>query len=196
MGIIDIMIVSGGEHIGGIAEFLGSGSEQGVNLTYRVQEEAGGIAQALYLARDFVGDDSVAVILGDNVFEDEISPIIGDYSEKNNAHLFTKILPEEEAKRFGVILPGDSWITEKPVYIAADNAPVVTGLYFYPSDVFSVIEKQKPSARGEYEITDINNHYLRENRCEIHPVDGFWSDAGTRESLKRTIDWAYGKGIK
>lgn len=192
MGIVDIMIVSGGEHIGGIAEFLGGGSKYNVNLTYKVQEDAGGIAQAVMLSECFVGKDDVAVILGDNVFESVPTIRGGD----NSAHLFVKNLPCDEAKRFGVILPGDSFITEKPEYIPADNAPVITGLYIYPNDVFSIIEQQEPSARGEYEISDTNNYYLRKNRYSLHTFEGFWSDAGTVESLKKTIDWVYGKGIK
>jgi glucose-1-phosphate thymidylyltransferase len=193
MGITDILIVSGGDHIGGIAEFLDSGEKYGVNLMYCVQKEAGGIAQAVAMAELFAGDEELVVILGDNIFENNI---VLHSNPGKNAHIFIKKLPEENAKRFGVLLPGDTQITEKPEYIPSDMGAVVTGLYVYPSDVFSIIKKQKPSERGELEITSINNFYLKENRCEIHEIEGFWSDAGTVESLKKTIDWAYEHGIK
>ena len=192
LGITDILIVSGGDHIGGFAEFLGDGSAYGVNLTYKVQTEAGGIAQALGLASDFAGGQSVAVILGDNVFDNStfegFTPGTLGY-----AHLFVKKVDDPE--RFGVLRSvrddSDFEIIEKPTDPKVTDM-AVTGLYIYPNEVFAVVPSLKPSARGELEITDVNNYFIKKRNYNIHEVRGFWSDAGTRESLKKTIDWAYG----
>lgn len=190
-GITDIMIVTGGDHIGAIGEFLGDGSRFGATLTYRVQEQAGGIAQALGLAKDFVGNDSVAVILGDNIFDKTKLP----------RHLpkevgFTKALffftPVKNPARFGVpVFEGNKLVTieEKPQQPKSQFAQ--TGLYVYPPSVFAIIPTLKPSARGELELTDVNNWFVHHGTCEYHLFDGFWSDAGTRDSLKEVIDWVY-----
>lgn len=214
LGITEIMIVSGGGHIGDIAEFLGDGSDYGVKLTYRVQKEAGGIAQALILARDFVGDDNVAVILGDNIFGvDSLIQRVGtiEFINEGNDKASVSFGPPPSdkatiivkkmkgASRFGVLL-GDNFvdndlnhyrIIEKPSDI--DEGLVVTGLYIYPPEVFGVAASLKPSARGEIEITDVNNFFLTTNNCRVAHLQeqDFWSDAGTRESLKEVIDWAY-----
>ena len=191
LGITEILIVSGGNHIGGIAEFLGDGSEFGVALTYRVQMEAGGIAQALGLAKDFVQGHQVAVILGDNVFD---NAFIADLypGDLEHARLFVKKV--EDPQRFGVItkVGGEYHIIEKPTLVPID-AMAVTGLYIYPPDVFDIVPMLIPSARGELEITDINNHYVKAGRCTATDVRGFWSDAGTPESLFEVTKWAYGK---
>lgn len=198
LGIRDILIVSGGDHIGGFTEFLGDGSDFDVNLTYRVQQSAGGIAQALGLAEAFSGRESVAVILGDNIFDHGVEmdvPFVTD----GKAHLFVKEMPAEEARRFGVVqsnvITGDH-IIEKPQNIETETARVVTGLYVYPPEVFDIIKMQKPSARGEYEITDINNYFLLSGTCKIHEIKGFWSDSGTPESLFITTEWAYNNSKK
>lgn len=192
LGITDIMVVSGGGHVGGIAEFLGSGVEFGVNFTYRVQDEAKGIAQALTLAKDFVGNDKVAVVLGDNIFDNNFEVSLADL-DNERTHLFVKELASAEAKRFGVIGRDGKSIIEKPKDINSDTGLVVTGLYVYPSGVFDIIKKLRPSARGEYEISDCNNIYLSHGMCDIHIVKGFWGDAGTPASMKEVIDWAYRK---
>lgn len=179
LGVSDIMIVSGGDHIGSIAEFLGDGSLFAVSLTYRVQREAGGIAQALDLAADFVGRQRVAVILGDNVFENEG---IEDNCPSAMAHLFSKEVADPS--RFGVLTHrsnGVLMIDEKPAKPTTNRA--VTGLYIYPPSVFDIIPNLKPSLRGELEITDVNNYFIAEKKCVIDEVKGFWSDAGTPESL-------------
>ncbi len=192
-GITDIMIVTGGDHIGSIAEFLGDGSDYGVQLTYRVQKEAGGIAQALSLAKDFVGSDSVAVILGDNIFDytafpATLPPSVGS----TDAMLFLSLVPD--ASRFGVPELKDGKIVgieEKPKEPKSNYA--VTGFYIYPPNVFDIIPTLKPSARGELELTDVNNWYVTNGRCAHHIHTGFWSDAGTRNSLKEVIDWAHAR---
>jgi glucose-1-phosphate thymidylyltransferase len=192
-GIRDILIVSGGEHIGGFAEFLGDGSEYGVNLTYRVQKEAGGIAEALGLGKDFAHGEPILVILGDNVFDNRQFRELEAF-DSTDATLFLTKVPDPE--RFGVakLTKGGTHIEtiiEKPKDPPSDLA--VTGLYFYPADVFEVVETLVPSSRGELEITDVNNYYVQQSRCDFRVLSRFWSDAGTPESLFRTCSWAMSK---
>jgi len=161
-------------------------------LTYRVQKAAGGIAQALALAKDFVGRDSVAVVLGDNIFENAQLPRPKKNAAKDRAHLF--FAHAKDPSRFGVPVfkkDGDTVVAieEKPTHPKSQYA--VTGLYIYPSNVFDIVSTLKPSARGELEITDVNNWYIKKGKCDHSLFSGFWSDAGTRESLKEVIDWAY-----
>lgn len=190
LGVTDVLVVSGGEHIGTFAEFLGDGRDYGVNLTYRVQREAGGIAEALGLAKDFAGGEPVTVVLGDNVFQNELIPKFE--RDPNQAYLFTKKVADPE--RFGVVSmtaigrEGLPTIVEKPKSYVGNQA--VVGLYIYPNDVFEVIKTLVPSARGELEVTDISNYYLRENRATIQELRGFWSDAGVFDSLLKASVWA------
>ena len=192
-GITDIMIVTGGDHIGSIAEFLGDGSSHGVSLTYRVQTEAGGIAQALGLAKDFVGQDSVTVILGDNIYENEsLPPTLPQGVGVDRAMFF--LAKVEDPERFGVPTIENgliTHITEKPSNPQSNYA--VTGLYIYPANVFEIIPTLTPSARGELELSDVNNWYVQNKKCAHHILTGFWSDAGTRDSLKEVIDWAHAR---
>lgn len=183
-GIKEIMIVSGHGHAGHFLELLGSGVEFGVKFTYEIQDEAGGIAQALGLAKDFVGNDNVTVILGDNIFQDSFKEAIHDFT--SGAHIFLKSVPD--AKRFGVAEVDKSndhviGIEEKPSNPKSDLA--VTGLYIYYNDVFDVIKTLKPSGRGELEITDVNNYYIKRSEMKFTILEGYWSDAGTFESLLR-----------
>lgn len=190
LGVKDIMIISGGGHIGGIAEFLGDGSDYGVQLTYRVQKSAGGIAQALGLAKNFVDGQPVAVILGDNIYENEKLPKIPQGAGADSAFLY--FAKTKNPSRFGVpVFKKDKVVAieEKPKKPKSQFA--VTGLYIYPPSVFDIVSTLKPSARGELEITDVNNWYIKSNKCDYKLFKGFWSDAGTRESLKEVIDWAY-----
>jgi len=179
-GISDILIVSGRGHAGHFLELLGSGTEFGVRLTYEIQEEAGGIAQALQLAEDFAKGEAIAVILGDNIFEDGFKKEFDDF--KGGAEIFLKEVPD--AKRFGVArIDGGRVISieEKPTNPKSNYA--VTGLYIYDNDVFEIISTLKPSGRGELEITDANNLYIEDGKMSFSMVEGFWSDAGTFESL-------------
>lgn len=191
MGITEILIVTGGEHIGMIAQFLGNGSFFGVSLTYRVQEEAGGIAQALSLAEDFASGQSVAVILGDNIFSPEAVEGF-EIVQFGYAHIFVKSV--KDPQRFGVLSQKNDGgyqyvINEKPNNPQSDKA--VTGLYVYPNDVFDIIRGIVPSARGELEITDVNNAYLEQGRMIATDINqAFWSDAGTPESLAEVTRWA------
>ncbi len=179
-GIKEIMIVSGDEHTGHIMRLLGSGKEWGARFTFEMQEEAGGIAQALGLAAKFAAGSDIAVILGDNIFEDNFKQAVKSF--KGGARIFLKRVPDP--KRFGVpTLQGKQVvkITEKPRKPASKCA--VTGFYLYDARVFDVIQTLAPSRRGELEITDVNNWYVQHNLMDAKQVKGFWSDAGTFESL-------------
>ena len=192
-GIRDILIISGREHAGHFVEFLGSGKEYGIKLTYKVQDEAGGIAQALLLAEDFTDGKPIAVILGDNIFEDNFLRQIKNF--RNGARIFLKKV--EDPQRFGVPeLKGKlvTKILEKPNDPPSQYA--VTGFYQYDSEVFKIIKKIKPSARGEMEITDVNNAYIKLGKTKAEFVKGFWSDAGTFDSLAKSVMWAMKKNLK
>jgi len=189
LGISNILIISGGGHVGDFAEFLGDGSALGISLTYRVQTTAGGIAHALNLAEVFVGEHDCMVILGDNIFDNTKFKDI-NISEKG-AVVFTKQMGDP--RRFGVVSFGDDGkikkIIEKPQNPDSDTA--VIGLYKYPPSVFKIIRTLQPSKRGELEITDVNNHYIKSGEMSTVNFDGFWTDAGTPESLFEATKWAY-----
>jgi glucose-1-phosphate thymidylyltransferase len=184
-GITDILIVTGTEHMGDMMSLLGSGKDFGCQFTYRVQDEAGGIAQALALAERFVQGQPMCVILGDNIFEDSITQMIDDFAhDPQTARIILKEVPD--AERFGVAFTTDgeiSHIIEKPQ--APESQLAVTGIYCYPPDVFEIIRGLTPSHRNELEITDVNNEYLRRNRLKYYTFEGYWSDAGTFPSLLR-----------
>jgi len=184
-GITDILIVTGTEHMGDFISLLGSGKDFGCALTYRVQDEAGGIAQALALAERFAGGNPMCVILGDNIFESSIKPLIDEFTtHANNAHILLKEV--SDAERFGVAEMNGTKVTriiEKPEDPPSNFA--VTGVYCYPADVFDIIRTLTPSDRGELEITDVNNTYLKQERLHAAVLDGYWSDAGTFPSLAR-----------
>ena len=192
LGVTEMLVVSSGDRIGSFAELLGDGSGQGVELTYRVQEEASGIADALLLAKNFVAGERFAMILGDNIFENERLPLeeIQKWRENGDSTLLVlKRVPEPS--RFGVPEISDGKIVriqEKPANPPSEFA--VTGLYFYPADAFDVVPKLKPSVRGELEITDLNNYYIQHGRCSYAAMLGFWVDAGTTESLMAASLWA------
>ena len=181
-GVKDVLLVSGTEHMGDFVELLGSGKEHGCALTYRVQDEAGGIAQALGLAELFCTGARCAVILGDNIFHDPLGPLMAEAAKKPDwAWVALKRVPDPQ--RYGVAeLQGDRIVSveEKPKQPKSDFA--VAGIYVYPPDVFSVIKTLKPSARGELEITDVNRHYLEQGRLGSGMLQGYWTDAGTLES--------------
>lgn len=180
----EVLIVTGGNHMGDLANFLGDGSDFGINLTYKVQKEAGGIAQALSLAREFTGEQNIAVILGDNYFEDKIT-----IEDIKGPTIFTKEVDSPE--RFGVF--HNNLIIEKPKNPKSSSA--VTGLYIYDSTVFDFIETLKPSERNELEITDVNNWYLKRNKMDVISLKYFWSDMGTPDSLLKTSIYIKNKKI-
>ena len=189
--IKEIMIVSGRSHAGHFLELLGSGKEFGVNLYYTVQESPSGIAGALALCERFAGNDNLAVILGDNVYEDTFD--FRDFRE--GAKLYLKEVPDPE--RFGVAKIENNkliFIEEKPK-IPLSNL-VVTGLYLYDRHVFDIIGCLRPSARGEMEISDVNNSYIKDGRIDYEIVKGFWSDAGTFSSLFNASEFIRNKAVK
>jgi glucose-1-phosphate thymidylyltransferase len=169
--------------MGDFVELLGSGKDYGCRLTYRVQDEAGGIAQALGLAELFCTGARSVVILGDNIFYDSLRPLLEAADRRpDSAWVALKRVPDPG--RYGVAeLSGDRVvdIEEKPAQPKSDCA--VAGIYVYPADVFGVIKKLKPSRRGELEITDVNRHYLQAGRLGFSFIDGYWTDAGTPDSL-------------
>ena len=182
-GIQEILIVTGLEHMGDVVNLLGSGKDFGVRFTYKVQDEAGGIAQALGLAENFCGGSKMAVILGDNIFQDSLRDEVARFAEQaSGARLMLKEVPDP--RRFGVAeVVGDkiTAIAEKPKQPKSNLA--VTGIYFYDGNVFEIIRRQKPSGRGEMEITDVNNAYIARGDLTYGFLRGWWSDAGTFESL-------------
>ncbi|MFN3821099.1 MAG: sugar phosphate nucleotidyltransferase [bacterium] len=189
-GIDEILIVTGVEHMGDVVSLLGSGADFGCRFTYKVQDQAGGIAQALGLAENFAHGDLMSVILGDNIFQDPINPFVDDFIRQGKgAKVLLKEVPDPH--RFGVAeLDGDRIvrIEEKPKVPKSRWA--VTGIYFYDSEVFDIIRALKPSARGELEITDVNNSYIARGELSWGILKGWWTDAGTFESLRRADDLA------
>lgn len=185
-GIEEIMVITGKVHAGHFMNFLGSGKKYGVRLSYALQDEAAGIADALSLAEDFADGGKIAVILGDNIFEDDFLNEFQLFEKERGTKLFFKESSIEELRRMGVpVFQGERIVSieEKP---ENPKSPyVVTGLYLYDADVFDKIKADKPSARGEMEITSINNMYVRENKALYTFVKGKWLDAGTHEALLR-----------
>ncbi|MBI4405875.1 MAG: NTP transferase domain-containing protein [Deltaproteobacteria bacterium] len=182
-GVHEILVVTGVEHMGDVVSLLGSGKDFNCHFTYRVQDEAGGIAQALGLAESFAGSSAVTVILGDNIFADELGPFATRFHEQRQG---AKILLKEvqDPSRFGVAEVRDGkvvGIVEKPSQPKSTYA--VTGIYFYDPDVFRIIRTLRPSHRGELEITDVNNHYISQGQMTYELLKGAWTDAGTFESL-------------
>ncbi len=179
-GINDILIVAGGNNAGDFLRLLGNGKVFGLNrIHYTYQEGEGGIAEALGLAEEFAENERVAVILGDNIFEDDLTRYVKFYEkQKRGAKILVKKVPYPE--RFGVAeIRGNKIVSiiEKPKRPKSKYA--VTGIYMYDQEVFSVIKTLKPSDRGELEITDVNNYYLRKNCLTYDILPGWWADAGT-----------------
>lgn len=188
-GIEEILIVTGTEHMGDVVNLLGSGKDFGCRFTYKVQDEAGGIAQALGLAENFCGDEPMTVILGDNIFETGLSKSLENFDGSGAQILIKQV---EDPERFGVAeLEGDRivGIEEKPDQPKSEFA--VTGIYMYDSKVFDLIRNLKPSDRGELEITDVNNHYIENGAMKYSILDGWWTDAGTPESYKMANNLAH-----
>lgn len=182
-GAEEILIVTGTEHMGDVVGCLGSGKDFGCRFTYKVQDEAGGIAQALGLAENFAGGDQICVILGDNIFQDSLKVDAEAFARQGRgARIVLK--PVDDPQRFGVAeLYGNKVLSieEKPKVPKSNLA--VTGIYFYDSSVFKIIKGVKPSGRGEMEITDVNNAYIARGEMTYGTFQGWWSDAGTFPSL-------------
>ena len=193
-GIKDIMIVTGVEHSSAMTSLLGSGADYNCSFTYRVQDRPDGIAGALKLCEDFVGNSSCVVLLGDNIFKEDLSPHVASFCDStDDCKLFFKRVPDP--RRYGVgVFDGDRVVKveEKPEEPKTNLACV--GIYFYTSKVFDIIKTLEPSQRGEYEITNVNNVFIEKYNCTYATLKERWSDAGTMDSYHST-NWAVYKDI-
>lgn len=185
IGVEQILIVTGVEHMGDVVGLLGSGREFNCHFTYRVQDEAGGIAEALGLAENFAQGQPVAVILGDNIFRANLKDYADKFiAQKAGARVLLKQV--ESPQRFGVAEIADGKvinIEEKPKKPKSDY--IITGIYFYDATVFDIIRILKPSGRGELEISDVNSAYIAKKQLAYDILEGWWTDAGTFESLNK-----------
>ncbi len=180
-GIKEILIIVSPERAGDYLNLLGSGKQFGVKFTYEIQDKPEGLAQAFIIGENFIDDENVTMILGDNIFVDDFSLDIKQF--KSGAKIFAKKV--NDPKRFGVVKFDENMkaekIVEKPKNFLSDYA--VTGLYIYDKQIVQLAKNLKPSDRGELEITDINNWYLKNNQLSVSKVKGEWLDAGTFDSL-------------
>lgn len=194
-GIDDILLVTGGNAAGDFLKLLGNGKEFGLkHLNYTYQEGEGGIAEALGLAEHFAEGEKICVVLGDNIIERNIRKAADDFrASDGGAKILLKEVPDPE--RFGVAeLDGDrvTSIVEKPKHPKSNLA--VIGIYMYDPWVFEIIQQLRPSDRGELEITDVNNAYIGKGRMSYEVLDGWWTDAGTFESLHRASNLVHEGG--
>jgi len=187
-GITEILVIVAPDRAGDYLNLLGSGREFGAKFTYEIQDEPRGLAEAFIIAENFIDDDNVAMILGDNIFEDDFSEDIKNF--ETGAKVFAKQVPDPE--RFGVVKFDDNrkaeQIVEKPQEYISDYA--LTGLYVYDSRVIEAAKQVQPSERGELEITDLHNWYLNKGELEVGMVEGEWLDAGTFETLLKAQNFA------
>ncbi len=189
-GIKDILIIVAPDHCGDYMKLLGSGKEFGAKFTYEIQDKPEGLAQAFLIGETFLEDkDNVTLALGDNIIEDDVSAAITSF--RSGAKVFTKEVPDPE--RLGVVKFDENMkavqIIEKPQEFVSNHA--VIGLYVYDGRVVEAAKSLKPSARGELEITDLNNWYLQRGELEVSPLTGQWIDAGTFESYYQANELAY-----
>lgn len=186
-GIKDILIIVAPDHAGDFLKLLGSGSEFGCKFSYEIQDKPEGLAQAFRIGANFIGDDSVTLILGDNIYEDDFSEDIRNFQK--GGRVFAKEVNDPE--RFGVVEFDENKhavsIVEKPTEPKSNYA--VTGLYIYDNSVIEKAKNLQPSARGELEITDLNNVFLQEGTLDVAFVKGKWLDTGTFESLYEAINF-------
>ena len=187
-GVKDIMVVTGVDHATGITSLLGSGKDHNCSLTYKVQDEPDGIAGALRLCRNFVGDSSCVVLLGDNIFKDNLKEEVASFLQGDeDCRLFFKRVADP--RRYGVgTFVEDKLVelNEKPEKPESNLACV--GIYFYSNKVFDAIEQVERSDRGEYEITSVNNTFIDKDSCSWATLEDVWSDAGTMDSY-HTTNW-------
>lgn len=194
-GIKDILVVTGGMHAGEFLRLLGNGAEFGLkHINYTYQEGEGGIADALKLAEHFADNDRIIVILGDNIIEKDIREPVEKFKKQSQG---ARILVQkaEDPERFGVVeFKGKkiASLEEKPKKPKSNF--IVTGIYMYDHQVFDIIKTLKPSGRGELEITDVNNAYLERGQLEYSILDGWWTDAGTFDSLLRANNLVAARG--
>ncbi len=195
-GITDIQIVTGGNSAGHFLQLLGTGADFGLNdLNYTFQQGEGGIADALKLAEHFADGDDIAVVLGDNIIEGNIKGAVEDFkAQRGGAKILLKEVPDPE--RFGVAIVGADGkierIVEKPESPESNKA--VIGIYMYDAKVFDIVHTLKPSGRGELEITDVNNAYIEQGTMTADILSGWWTDAGTFDSLIRAANMVMADG--
>ena len=193
-GIKDILIIVAPDHAGDYLKLLGSGKEFGANFSYEIQDKPEGLACAFLIGENFIKGDSVAMILGDNIFEDDVSSTIRNF--KSGGHIFAKEVPDPQ--RFGVVKFDDQMnavqIVEKPKEHLSNYA--LTGLYIFDDRVVEASKAAKPSERGELEITEVQNWYLQKKELKVDILKGEWIDAGTFESLFKASELARKKAIK
>jgi len=186
-GITDILIIVAPDHAGDFLKLLGSGKDFGCRFTYEIQDKPEGLAQAFIIGENFIGKDNATLILGDNLFEDDFTKAIQTFDQ--GGRVFAKKV--EDPERFGVVEFNDDMkamsIEEKPEKPKSNYA--VTGLYIYDNSVVKRAKSLKPSARGELEITDLNNLYLKDNKLDVALVNGKWFDTGTFESMHAAIEF-------
>jgi len=186
-GIRDILIIVAPDHAGDFLKLLGSGKEFGCRFTYEIQDKPEGLAQAFLIGENFIGDDDVTLILGDNLYEDDFSEAITSF--KVGGRVFAKQVSDPE--RFGVVEFDENKVAvsieEKPEQPKSDYA--VTGLYIYDNTVVKKAKSLDPSARGELEITDLNNVYLKDGQLDVAFVEGAWFDTGTFEAMHQAIEF-------
>lgn len=190
-GIREILIIVAPDHAGDFLKLLGSGSAFGAKFTYEIQDRPLGLAQAFTIGESFIGGDSVALILGDNLFDYNFTEAVKNFT--GGAHVFAKEVSDPE--RFGVVKLSESGqpleIVEKPKTFVSNY--VVTGFYIYDNRVVEIAKSLKPSARGELEIVDVTNWYLAKKELNVDIISGEWLDAGTFESLHKASIWAKNK---
>ncbi len=193
-GIKEVLIIVAPDHAGDFLKLLGSGKEFGCDFTYEIQDKPEGLAQAFIIGKQFIGQDNVTLILGDNLYEDDFSQAIQSF--KTGGRVFAKKVPDPE--RFGVVEFDQDQkaisIQEKPKTPKSEYA--VTGLYIYDNTVVQKAESLEPSDRGELEITDLNNLYLKEGTLDVAFVNGAWFDTGTFESMYAATEFARSKELK
>lgn len=204
-GIKKTMLVTGPGHAGGFIDLLGDGVVRerfsdkllfDMELTYRLQREAGGIAQAVALARDFVSPkEKFVVILGDNIFQDDIRPYLEKFEKMPYGHSMILLKTVKDPERFGVAeLDADAKIKkliEKPGVLSSETTPsklAITGVYFFDDSVFEIIDNLEPSQRGELEITDVSKQYLAQDKLHYAIIDGWWKDVGKPEAIEEVVE--------
>jgi glucose-1-phosphate thymidylyltransferase len=192
MGVREVLVIVGGKSVGDVVELLGDGNHFGLELTYRYQRGALGIAHAIGLARDFVADDSFCCILGDNILRGPALDDVATEFDRGSCDAGTLLYRVPDPERFGVAELDQSGTVvgfeEKPAAPKSNLIPI--GVYFLRPDAFDVIEHLAPSRRGEFEITDVLNHYIPDRRLFTRVYDGHWTDAGTVSSLLRAAELA------
>ncbi|MHA1285004.1 MAG: sugar phosphate nucleotidyltransferase [Promethearchaeota archaeon] len=200
-GIKDITIVLGGESVGDFIKLLGDGSQFGANFNYVYQQKPGGIAEAIYTTKKIVKGNKIAVILGDNIFENSFKSEVEEFKKRDDVGCYLFLKEVENPSRFGVVELNEDGtiknIEEKPKRPKSNY--VVTGFYLYNEEIFKIIEYVMKnigySNRGELEITDVNNYYIKKGTAISKIINGFWSDAGTFDSLLKCSIFMQSKNV-